>query len=61
MRLLTASHIRISKVADKWVALLITPSIEGHNRVEVLGERHNMAHLVNKAYLNGSWDRQRRG
>jgi hypothetical protein len=60
MRSKLDSHIRISEVADRWVALLITPR-ENHNKVEFLGERENMADLVDKATLNGSWDRQRRG
>ena len=62
MRSKLSSHIKISEVVKgTWTALLITPTDEGHNRVEILGQRVQLSNLIDKAFLNASWDRQRSG
>jgi hypothetical protein len=41
-----ASHIKVTKLGIGWFAALITPSGEGHNRVEILGRTDTLADLV---------------
>jgi hypothetical protein len=57
MRTMLASHIKISKLGIGWFAALITPSGEGHNRVEILGRSDSMEDIVEDCMLNCSFDR----
>ena len=60
MRLKKDSHIKISKLGLKWTAALIAATPQGGVEVEILDQRDRLSPLVDKALLNGSWDRQRR-
>jgi hypothetical protein len=55
-----ASHIKVSKLGIGWFAALITPSGEGHNRVEMLGRSDSMADIVEDCMLNSTFDRERK-
>jgi hypothetical protein len=59
MRTKLASHIKVSKLGIGWFAALITPSGEGHNRVEMLGRSDTLAGLVEDCGLNSTFDRSR--
>jgi hypothetical protein len=52
-----ASHIKVTKLGIGWFAALITPSGEGHNRVEILGRNDNLGDIVSDAFLNAPFDR----
>jgi hypothetical protein len=60
MRTKLASHIKVSKLGIGWFAALITPSGEGHNRVEMLGRSDTLAGLVEDCGLNSTFDRERK-
>jgi len=59
MRTMLASHIKVSKLGIGWFAALITPTSEGHNRVEILGRSDSLAGLVEDCELNSTFDRSR--
>ncbi len=59
MRTMTASHIKVSKLGIGWFAALITPSGEGHNRVEILGRSDSLEDIVEDCMLNSTFDRSR--
>jgi hypothetical protein len=59
MRTKLASHIKVSKLGIGWFAALITPSGEGHNRVEMLGRSDSMGDIVEDCMLNSTFDRSR--
>jgi hypothetical protein len=59
MRTKLASHIKVSKLGIGWFAALITPSGEGHNRVEMLGRSDNLGDIVEDCMLNSTFDRSR--
>jgi hypothetical protein len=52
-----ASHIKVSKLGIGWFAALITPSGEGHNRVEILGRADSLGELVENCEINSTFDR----
>jgi hypothetical protein len=54
-----ASHIKVSKLGIGWFAALITPSGEGHNRVEMLGRSDDLEDIVEDCMLNSTFDRSR--
>jgi hypothetical protein len=59
MRTKLSSHIKVSKLGIGWFAALITPSGEGHNRVEMLGRSDSMEDIVEDCMLNSTFDRSR--
>lgn len=61
MRTMTSSHIKVSRLGIGWFAALITPSGEGHNRVEILGRSDSMEDIVEDCMLNSTFDRSRDG
>jgi hypothetical protein len=60
MRTKKASHIKVSKLGIGWFAALITPSGEGHNKVEILGRSDSLADIVEDCFLNSTFDRERK-